>query len=242
MASMVKLIELAVFPSFCKRCNTLLVKKGERGICAECLKQLKPWQSGHCMECGRFFSSPAESHVCGRCVHDRPMLSKHRSVGLYAGVLKDSILLFKYKGYKCLGKDLALYAHRFSGNDSALWQDVDLIVPVPLHRRKLGKRGFNQAQVLARILSEKKRIPMDGKALKKVRQSPPQTSLEAEDRVHNLTDVFRVAKPERVSGKTVLIVDDVFTTGTTLDECTRVLLEAGAREIRGLTVAQAAPV
>ncbi|MFC2158920.1 ComF family protein [Acidobacteriota bacterium] len=167
---------------------------------------------------------------------------KHRSVGLYSGVLKDMILLFKYRGYKCLGHNLAQFTYRFLGKEESLWEGIDLILPVPLHRKKQGKRGFNQSLVLARFLGVQKNIPCDQKILKKVRQSPPQTSLEAEDRLRNLKDVFTVRRPDRISGKRVLLIDDVFTTGATLNECARMLLETGALEVRALTVAQAAPV
>ena len=167
---------------------------------------------------------------------------KHRSVGLYSGVLKDAILLFKYKGYKCHGENLAQFVLRFLGEEEGLWGGIDLIVPVPLHRKKLGKRGFNQSLILARILAAQKNIPCDEKVLKKVRQGPPQTSLEAEDRLRNLKDVFMVKRSDRTSGKRVLLIDDVFTTGATLNECARMLLESGAMEVRALTVAQAAPV
>lgn len=116
---------------------------------------------------------------------------------------------------------------------------MDTIIPVPLHRRRENKRGYNQAALLARRLAGLKGIPWADNRLVKVRNNPAQTSLDAEEREANVKGAYEVKRPEGLKGKTVLLIDDVFTTGATIRECSRVLKRAGVREVRAITVAQA---
>ena len=130
-------------------------------------------------------------------------------------------------------------SHESEKKNDALWNGLDLIVPVPLHARRARERGFNQAGVLARELGKLRGIPVETGVLRKVRNAPPQTSLERAGRRTSVRGAYRAARPERVRGRTVLLVDDVYTTGSTLRECAAVLAAAGAKEIRAVTVAQA---
>lgn len=138
-----------------------------------------------------------------------------------------------------LGKALASFVHRTLGEDDSLWWHIDALVPVPLHPEKEAKRGFNQAKILALELSKLKNVPIMEKRLVKVKNTPAQTSLREIDRLGNLKGAFDVTHPEEIEGKVLLLVDDVFTTGATLQECTVALKKAGAQEIRALTLAQA---
>jgi len=112
-------------------------------------------------------------------------------------------------------------------------------MPVPLFPGKQKKRGFNQASELAKELARKKGIPLLGGYLVKVKNTPAQTSLEASERRKNLKGAFAVIQERKIKGKTVLLVDDVYTTGSTIEECSSALIEAGALEVRALTIAQA---
>jgi len=116
---------------------------------------------------------------------------------------------------------------------------VELIVPVPLHRKREKARGFNQAELLARELGKFCGIPVETRALLKIKNTPAQVSLEAESRKLNLQEAFLAKKPERIADRIILLVDDVYTTGSTLKECSAVLLKAGAREVRAVTLARA---
>jgi competence protein ComFC len=234
-----KLAELVVLPSFCKLCGRLLEKPGERIVCAACWDSLRPPRTSLCPSCGRFFEGAGESHFCARCLDRRPRVSVHRSCGEYGGTLKDLILLFKYRKFSVLGRGLAGFAGRVAGGDEELWWGVEALVPVPLHPRRKRDRGFNQSRVFAGELGKIMRMPVLDGALIKIRHTPPQTSLVSRDRAENVVDAYRVKKPDLVSGKTLLLVDDVFTTGSTIDECARVLLASGAKEIRALTIARA---
>lgn len=114
-----------------------------------------------------------------------------------------------------------------------------MIIPVPLHKKRKKERGFNQAQSIAEELARLKSIEMEEGVLIKVKNVPPQTLLEIEEREKNISGAFRVVREEKIKGKTVLLVDDVYTTGSTVRECSLALRKAGAKEVRALTLAQA---
>ncbi len=154
-------------------------------------------------------------------------------------MLKEIILNFKYRGFEILGRELGDFVLRSLGEEELFWAGLDAIVPVPLHRAKQRSRGFNQARSLAARLSGRIHVPLVAGRLVKTRPTVAQTSLEARGRAANLKGVFRVRKPDHLAGKTVLLVDDVWTTGSTIRECSRALRLAGVKEIRAVTVAQA---
>ena len=125
------------------------------------------------------------------------------------------------------------------GKEEDLWWQVEGIVSVPLHPKRQKERGFNQAQDIARELARLKGIEVIENHLRKRKNVLPQTSLSRADRQKNVRGAFEVIKPEGIEGKVLLLVDDVYTTGATIKECSSVLLKAGAKEVKALTVAQA---
>lgn len=239
MARWGKICELLFFPSFCQVCRALLEAPGEKVVCQACLEKIKTLRISSCLCCGRFFEGAGESHFCQECLESRPPFALHRSCARYKGELKDIILLFKYRQFKVLGKDLARFAFQSLKREESLWWGVEAIIPVPLHPQRERQRGFNQAEIIARELALLKRIPLEKKSLVKIRNVPPQTSLEQKEREKNVRGAFRVVQPERIKEKTVLLVDDVYTTGSTIQECSRELIKAGVKEVRALTIAQA---
>jgi len=129
--------------------------------------------------------------------------------------------------------------HRTLGREESIWWEASVIIPVPLHKKRKKERGFNQAQGIAEELARLKEIKLDEGVLAKVKNVPPQTLLEIEEREKNVSGAFRVVGEEKIKGKIVLLVDDVYTTGSTVKECSLVLRKAGAKEVRVLTLAQA---
>jgi len=234
-----KLVELAFFPSFCKTCGALLENSRERVLCGACLDKLVPCRSPLCPCCGRFFEANGGSHFCSLCLNAAPPFSCHRSAGRYRGELKDALLLFKYRKYRTLGKNLASFVSAALQKEDGIWPDLDMIIPVPLHWRRRRERGFNQAEVLAREIARPRGLRVETRVLKKIANVPPQTSLEQAGRARNVRNAYRVVQPGKIRGKTVLLVDDVYTTGATLRECAAAMIKAGAKEVRALTVAQA---
>lgn len=149
------------------------------------------------------------------------------------------ILLYKYRSFQVLGKDLAHFVYRTLSGEQKIWWEVDAIIPVPLHPKRKKKRGFNQAQIIAKELAKLKGIELVEGRLVKIKNVPPQTFLEVGERDRNVSGAFRVVDGDKIEGKVVLLVDDVYTTGATIRECGSVLRDAGAKEVRALTIAQA---
>lgn len=239
LSSWGKLGELLLFPSACQVCEALLEKPGEKVVCLTCLEKLKGTNSPFCLCCGRFFDGAGEPHLCADCLGIRPPFTRHRSAARYEGVAKEIILLYKYRGFEVLSRVLAEFVGRSLAGDDEVWSGVEAIVPVPLHPAKEKNRGFNQAGLLAKRLAKRKNLPLLEGRLAKVRQTEAQTSLDARARETNLKGAFQVKKSAGIKGKIVLLVDDVYTTGSTIRECSATLKKAGAKEVRAVTVAQA---
>jgi ComF family protein len=153
-----------------------------------------------------------------------------RAIGAYDGSLRAIVHALKYDGRRSLAKPLAAMLADYG---SSVLEGADVAVPVPLHRSRRRARGFNQAADIARHLP----IPA-AHALRRIRATPSQTDLPAAKRHANVRHAFALRRPAGVRGQVVVLVDDVSTTGATLDACARVLIEAGVREVRALTVAR----
>ena len=239
LSSWGKLGELLLFPSFCQVCAALLEKPGEKVVCGDCLGKLRRIEGPFCLCCGRFFEGAGEPHLCAECLRNRPPFTRHRSGARYKGIAKDIILLYKYRGFEVLSRVLADFIIRSLDREDDLWSGVEAFVPVPLHPAKERRRGFNQARLLAGRLARQKNIPLLEGRLVKVRPTPAQTSLEARERKTNLEGAFQIKRSVGLKGKIVLLVDDVYTTGSTIRECSRALRKAGVKEVRAVTIARA---
>jgi ComF family protein len=158
---------------------------------------------------------------------------------LYKGLFRKTLHRFKYQWKHCLAAPLGtLMAKRME----SFFSDApyQCMVPVPLHPRRLRKRGFNQALVLARILSRTYHIPLDWNNLVRTRWTQSQVGLSARERKDNVRGAFAVLQSARIAQKTILLLDDIYTSGSTVDECSKVLITAGARQVDVLTLARAA--
>lgn len=221
-------------------CGRLLEDAGERLVCRTCLGGLKGERRGVCPRCGLFLQAAGPAaDLCVSCVRNPPPFIRHRSAGIYAGLLKQVILVFKYRGGEVLGRDLARFAWEALREDIDLWRGVEGVIPVPLHRRRRRERGFNQAAVLARHLAARAGAPFLGGLLAREKDIPPQAGLDSARRRRNVSGAFKVRRPGELLGRRCLLVDDVYTTGSTVAECCRVLLRAGAGDVRVLTLARA---
>ncbi|MGV1100569.1 double zinc ribbon domain-containing protein [Thiovibrio sp. JS02] len=224
------------FPPSCLSCEAPLSSSRNIQFCADCYSRLSFIHSPLCPRCGRLFSNAAGGdHLCSACLTKKIHFSAARALLLYEEPLKKIIHRLKYQGKTSCLRSISLLkdAHplpaRFAG--------VDLILPVPLHKKRLGERGFNQALLLAECFFPRdKRLKRD--LLVRPRETAPQTGFSGRERRRNLRDAFAVPKPAAVAGKRILLIDDVFTTGTTVNECARTLKKAGAGEVLVLTLAR----
>ena len=155
-----------------------------------------------------------------------------------AGVVRFIVLQFKYNRQLQLRHPIAEWLEEAMNDPRLRPRHFDLVVPVPLHPARLRERGFNQAELLAKILAQKINIPL-GCALERIRYTTTQTAFDRVERMENLRGAFRLRKKIGVRGLHVLLVDDILTTGSTLSECARVLREAGARSVYAVTAARA---
>ncbi|RLB07958.1 MAG: ComF family protein [Deltaproteobacteria bacterium] len=208
-------------------------------ICPNCQRDLKPITPPFCPRCGLPFLCAEDDkvHLCSHCLKEKRYFELHRSFGLYEGALKEAIHRFKYLGEFPL---LKVFADLMSTTFQALCLDhpVDLIVPVPLHVRRLRQRGFNQALLLAKELSKRTGIRYGQRVLRKVKDTPFQSTLKGTERRKNIKGAFHVNNTEEARGKSILLVDDVCTTGATVNECARTLLNGGAERVVALTLAR----
>ncbi len=200
-----------------------------------------------CTRCGRPFDSPqGVDHICGTCQQNLFDFSKARSAGVYSHALKELVCLYKYR----FRDDLATPLSRILWQTLRLhWdpEEIDCIIPVPLHSRRLRERGFNQSQLLIRQwpgLAREQGIQLNNdkllfKALARCRYTASQTGLDRNQRAANLRHAFILTDPAAVQGRRVLLVDDVLTSGATANACARMLNRAQAASVNVLTLARA---
>jgi ComF family protein len=238
-----------LFPSDCRICGAPLVRISRLPLCQECLDAMRPISGGVCTICGeRLFSSYAFADGagearCGLCRRIEPVFARAAAYGSYESGLRELIHLLKYNGVRPAANVLGrMLAEAIATLEPGFAADSIAVVPVPLHRSKLRQRGFNQAELIARAAMKIRgyggRLRLHAGALVRIRDTASQIGLTSHQRRENLRGAFRVAQPEAVNGREVLLVDDVFTTGSTVSECARVLRRAGATKVWVATVAR----
>ena len=236
LASMLALL----YPQRCLGCQILIGP--EETFCPACQKFIFPIGTPLCVCCGLPFATAAgPDHLCGRCQARPPAFRQARSWALYqSGVtphpLSQAIQNFKYQRNLNVGKTLADLGVIHFPLDNQVY---DVIVPVPLHPHRLRWRGFNQSLILARALGCARHTKVDPFSLERTRPTVPQTQLTASERRANVRGAFAVVAPERLAQKQVLLVDDVYTSGATVEECAQVLCRAGAAVVDVFTLARA---
>lgn len=240
MKSFIRSVMDFVFPRICSVCGSPFDSEEEPGICPHCLSQIKYIESPFCSLCGKpFHSEIITEHLCGDCLTRKRYFSKARSVGYYDGVLRKATHLLKYKLKNHLALSLGhmMVQHvQYCFNDLAYHS----IMPVPLHPARLRERGFNQALFLARSVSRTYTIPLDGYTLTRKRWTKPQVGLSERDRKDNVRSAFMIVKRDKVADRNILLVDDVYTSGNTVEECSKTLIQAGANRVDVLTLARVA--
>jgi len=228
-----------VWPRNCRFCAEPLPDTEPGVVCRACISSAKLIEPPFCQQCASPFAGTVtgETFVCGYCRDLRFYFSRTVCACRAEGVVRDCILRFKYNREMYFGPHLADWlvgaARRWID-----WREVDAIVPVPLHPRKQRHREFNQAEYLADALSRVFDVPSVKGAVRRVHDTPTQTKLDAEARARNLRGAFAVRDATVLKGKRLVLLDDVFTTGATLNSCAKVLQLAGAKEVVAVTVAR----
>ena len=227
-----------LFPPLCHICRAFIPEAGTLHICPACRESMPIVGHPLCPVCGIPFPGAGDDHVCGDCQESQPVFRAARAAMIYEGRCRDLIHAYKYRHKTYLRRPLALLAAD-SLRDFVATCAPELMVPVPLHVRRLRERGFNQAVLLGEIWAREWNLPLDRGAMRRIRWTEPQINLTAAQRRDNVKDAFDVRDANAVKGRRVLLVDDVYTTGSTVKECAVALKAAGAREVAVVTVARA---
>ena len=220
-----------LYPAKCRVCEAFLEVTSVPYICADCWHDIQfvapPW----CDICG----TPDVRGLCDECATAPPRYGKLRSIAFYQTTLQQAIHLFKFEKKKVFAPHLTRLINAHIPIDCCI-ADYDFILPVPIHKKRLRERGFNQATLLAKGIAQPEGVPVLTNALVRHKHTVAQSSLGMEARQHNIIGAFEIPNPEVIRNKRLLIVDDVFTTGATIREAVNELWKADPAEVDVLTL------
>ena len=223
-----------VLPPRCPACRVIVA--GDGRFCIACWQQLEFITAPQCAVCGTPFAHDRGADAaCGACLAEPPRFASARAALAYGGPARSVLLAMKHGDREHLAEVMAPHMLRVAGQ---MLTPGALLVPVPLHRWRLWRRGFNQAAVLARVLARLSGADLDVSALVRVRATRPSSGMGRKARADNVRGAFRVHDRTRIAGREVVLVDDVLTTGATAEACARHLRRAGARHVHVLTFAR----
>lgn len=219
----------AFFPDVCPRCDKVT---GKVGLCKDCQNTFKYVKKPTCGICGRTMDS--DGFRCIDCEKIKHYFKRNVSVFEYKGDIKETIYRFKYSNMRCYAEFFGAEAMKRYGKLLKTWK-IEAIIPVPMYKLKQRKRGYNQAEEFARSLAKASGIKVDTKLLIRRKDTVPMKTLSKQQRYENLLKAFKVSS--KPTYKRVLVVDDIFTTGSTIDACARVLRQNGVENVYGLCIA-----
>ena len=226
-----------ILPPRCPCCGKVV--QSAHSLCAECFQKIDFISAPYCKICGMPFENEEQTSnhfICVNCAKKKPITRFNRSAVLYDDFMQQFVLAFKFGDRTDLSKIFAKWLYIAAAD--ILKEGVDIIIPVPLSYRRLLKRRYNQAALLAKDFSLLSGIDIDFSNLVKKRHTKPQATLKGSARLKNVKGVYQVKNPNKIQGKRVLLIDDVMTTGATLNECAKTLLKAGASSVDTLTLAR----
>ncbi|MCR5269344.1 MAG: ComF family protein [Lachnospiraceae bacterium] len=221
-----------LFPPRCIVCDRPL-ERSESGVCRSCEKGIHEIRAPYCMKCGKELRSDGET-FCEDCLRREHKYDSGRSLFLYNEPMKKSLYRFKYHGRK----EYAAYYGRILADHLGEWIisiAPDALIPVPLHDKRLKKRGYNQAELIARALAKRLRVPVIPDLLIRILATEKQKNLNETERENNLKKAFKTTEND-VKLDTVLLIDDIYTTGATVDSAAACLKNAGVRKVHVLTL------
>lgn len=225
-----------VFPPACPSCHAPVDTM--HNLCTECFSRLRMIAQPLCESCGIPFAVPvAEGSQCPECLVQPPAFTRARSVMVYDAVSTPLISALKFYDQWA---GLVRYEAMLCATGAGLLQTADLLVPVPLHWRRLWWRKYNQSALLAYGVSRRMGLPCIPDLLYRTRYTPPQMRLKRSERAANVKNLFAVSERyrEQIRDRHLVVIDDVITTGSTAEACAKTLRDAGAREVSVLTLAR----
>ncbi len=225
-----------LYPPHCLACGRDTGNGHAGGLCMECRDSISFICGPACARCSSPVGHHARTGGCPHCTRKNFAFTGAAAAGRYDGLLRELVLQLKYGHRPVLARPLgALMAARVRGGDAA---GMDLVVPVPLHRKKFRERGFNQAELLARRVASRLHLALRNDVLLRTKDTQAQTGLDRSSRRKNVEKAFAVRNGADIRGARILLVDDVMTTGSTLSECASALKRAGASKVEVLVAAR----
>ncbi|MGI6452566.1 MAG: double zinc ribbon domain-containing protein [Syntrophomonadaceae bacterium] len=224
------LIDL-IFPQHvCCLCRAPGRYNTNRPWCSQCHDKLEKMSTylPICEKCGKYLLK--DQRICTDCQQYAPEFHIARAVGPYDELYRVAIKVFKFMCRKKLAEKMGQMMGEKVKSEPEFWP-LDLIIPVPASQGSLKQRGFNQTELLGCHISRTIGVKMDCQILQRTKETPSQRELTKKEREQNLRCAFQVTQPHKIKGKRILLVDDIYTTGSTCRECTRTLLEAGAQKV-----------
>lgn len=218
-----------LYPTVCPFCGKLYSK----GICAVCRKKIVYVSEPRCMRCGKPLRDEAQEY-CQTCARRESAIDQGRGLWLHADPVSGAVYRFKYKNKRIWGRIFAAELARQYGKQIRDW-GIKEIIPIPLHASRKRQRGFNQSEVIARELAELTGIPCRTDVLFRIRKTVPQKRLDPAGRAANLQGAFGVSK-RWAACENVLLIDDIYTTGATVEKAAKMLKKAGCRNVYFLTI------
>lgn len=226
-----------VFPAKCRRCETPMGVGKVHYLCDDCWKQIELLKPPWCQLCGL----PCWSAVCADCREHPPLFGQLRAVAFYEPTLREAVHLMKYEKKQVISKHLNQLLQTHLPED-LVSTGYDFLLPIPLHTNRLRQRGFNQAEQIAQGVAQVWGVPVRTDILFRIRDTVPLSSLGShEERLKNIAGAFEVRSPDPIQGRKILLIDDIFTTGTTINEALKVLQVASPDCVDVLTLTRTRP-
>lgn len=234
---MLDVLLAVAYPQACQNCGNSVEHLADGVACSNCWQAAKIFSGAEalCAKCGAFQQEKSSGYqtFCHRC--DEHFYDAAGAVGVYGHALKASILHLKREPFVA-ARLKKLFVSRFQ---NSAFQDVELIIPVPLSKKRALERGFNQAAVLSKILAGQTKISLDEQSLIRQTHTPMhRVGMDGKARASSVKNAFEVKRPKLIAGKTILLVDDIFTSGATVSNCAETLKKTGAKRICVLTLAK----
>jgi len=227
-----------LLPTECRICGETLAPLNQSLICQRCWSKVEWIVAPYCRQCARPLSESFDSFLpqkCGECLQNPPKFGQSFIPTLYQGVMVEVIKQLKYAGKIGVMRGLQRIIEEYLGKNGISFHPLDLVIPVPLHRKRLKERGFNQAKLVAGLIANYFTLPLVDDCLKRIRPTQTQTHLRKPERINNMRGAFEVLKSHLLKKKRILLVDDVYTTGVTANEAAGTLRKAGAGSVCGST-------
>ena len=226
----INLLDL-LYPPKCVFCRELLKWGTEKWVCKPCSTEIEYISGNVCPQCGR----PVEAKIkaCHECRSSQKFFTHNHALFVYDGTIRDSIHRFKYNRSPQYSK---YFASEFANRLHDEITRHQFLVGIPMHKSKMKSRGFNQADLLAKETSLLTNVAVLENTLLRVKNTKPQNALDKTSRLNNLQDAFVITSNNIIEGKRIILVDDIYTTGSTINECAKVLKEAGATEVNSITI------